>query len=478
MKKISFGFILWLCTFSGFCLPAEAQDSLTAKVIGILLDKESPATNTLHFPVTVRRLYRQHNGQPLWIRPQNGEGPAWQIMMLLDCVLQYGLSPVNYHPKELSYNRMHRALDTAGKIGSEEAARLDIMLSDAIITFVNHLHYGRFNPLYTAGRIDQEDFKGFHADSAILAALPEKKPYAFWTNIENTQPRDQRYRELWHRMRLLEGQYSGDNYQVSDREIRLIAVNMERLRWLPAASGDQIQVNLPGYTLTYQYGGREASFRVAVGSPASPSPELAGSLGYLTTAQDVPIDQDRFKNELLPRALKETGFLKNNQYAVYDKKGRYVPLDQQALADVARYPDHYRLRHASGHDHALGRLVFRFSNPYRIDLHDMPKKAFFEQSDRAITTGCIWLDEAEKLGKLVLKNDGQAKPAAQLGKAMKKYQRKVYLLQRPLPVFITYLTGLMQEGGLITYPDIYHKDAELAGRIFPAGTRIVTDQNY
>lgn len=458
-------------------LAGTRQDSLVNRAINSLL-KEDILQSTLHFPATVKRLYRKNNGQALWIRPQNGEGPAWQIMMLLDCVLQYGLSPASYHPAELTYNRLHRALDTIGKVSPIEAAKLDILLSDAIITFVNHLHYGKFNSAATAARLDQADFKGFHADSAVLAALPENKPYEFWSNIERAQPQDKAYRDLQRRMRQLEGQYSGDNYQVSDQEIRLIAVNMERLRWLPAVSGDQVRINLPAFDLSYQHGNSVEHFRIAIGRAATPTPELSSAIPYLTAAPDVVMDQNRFVNELLPNALRDSDFLRKNQFAVYDQQGKYQPLSRAMLDQVALYPDDYRLRHASGHDGALGRLVFRFNNSYRINLHDMPRKAFFNQQDRAITTGCIWLDDAEKLGKLVLANDGQPKKAVQLGKAMKKYQRKVYLLQRPLPIVITYLTGLMQDGTLTAYPDVYHKDAELAARIFPAGSRLVAEQNH
>ncbi|MEO3402864.1 L,D-transpeptidase family protein [Mucilaginibacter sp. CAU 1740] len=478
MKKISFAVFLLFCSVMSFPAFAEThQDSLVKQAINSLLSKDA-LQNTLHFPATVRRLYRGNNGQALWIRPQNGEGPAWQVMMLLDCVLQYGLSPASYHPTELTYNRLHRALDTVGKVSPIEAGKLDIFLSDAIITFVNHLHYGKFNPLLTTGKIDQDSFKGFQADSAVLAALPENKPYEFWSNIERTQPQDKAYRDLQRRMRLLEGQYSGDNYQVSDQEVRLIAVNMERMRWLPGVSGDHIRINLPAFDLSYQYGNNVEHFRVAIGRAATPTPELSSAIPSLTAAPDVVLDQDRFVNELLPRALRDSNFLRKNQYALYDKKGTYQPSTHSTLDQVALYPDDYRLRHASGHDGALGRLVFRFNNPYRIDLHDMPRKAFFEQRNRAITTGCIWLDDAEKLGKLVLLNDGQVKKAAQLGKAMKKYQRKVYMLQRPLPIVITYLTVLMNEGTLVVYPDIYHKDAELAARIFPSGSWLVAEQTY
>ncbi|MET3981035.1 murein L,D-transpeptidase YcbB/YkuD [Mucilaginibacter sp. UYP25] len=451
---------------------ANTKDSLIAKEITRLLDNGEPGL--LHFPGTVKRLYQQNGKQPIWMKPQSGEGPAWQVMMMLDCVLQYGLSPGDYHPEELTYNRMHQALDTPANAGVNERARLEIVLTDAMITFLNHLHYGKFNRQYTTAVIDGKDFKGFHADSAILVAIHEKRAYDFWANAEKAQPVTKAYRELQRRMRLLEGQYAGDNYEVSNQEIRLIAINMERLRWQNLEEGNYIRINLPAYALQYHEHDNDYTFRVAVGSKVNHTPELSGRITYLTTAPDVVVPRERFINELLPAAIRDTAFLKKNKYALYDKSGRYIVINSKSILAVTQHPNNYNLRHASGHDAALGRLVFRFTNPYRIDLHDMPRKAFFDQDNRAITTGCVWLDDAEKLGQLVLTNDGQPKSAKSLPKAMKKYQREVFMLGKPLPITIVYQTCAIKEGELITYPDIYQKDVELEVKLFPPNEILAT----
>src|SRR5688572_19169133 len=59
----------------------------------------------LYYPKTINRIYLQKKFKPLWINPQGGEGEAWQAMLLIDCVRQFGLSHADYHPKELLYDQ-------------------------------------------------------------------------------------------------------------------------------------------------------------------------------------------------------------------------------------------------------------------------------------------------------------------------------------------------------------------------------------
>src|ERR1700744_259623 len=55
----------------------------------------------LNYPESVKRFYERNGFQPAWIKPQQGFGQTWQAMLMLDCVLQYGLAHADYHPKEL-----------------------------------------------------------------------------------------------------------------------------------------------------------------------------------------------------------------------------------------------------------------------------------------------------------------------------------------------------------------------------------------
>ncbi|MNL48128.1 murein L,D-transpeptidase [compost metagenome] len=128
---------------------------------------------------------------------------------------------------------------------------------------------------------------------------------------------------------------------------------------------------------------------------------------------------------------------------------------------VKRNPGNYFLRQSGGCDNALGLVVFRFQNPHDIYLHDTPEQQFFNRDVRALSHGCIRVQQAEKLATLLLALDGAKQKAASLHRAMATYQAKTFTLKKPVPIKITYLTCEIGELGVVEYDDIYQKDKAL-----------------
>jgi hypothetical protein len=151
-------------------------------------------------------------------------------MMLLDCVRQYGLVHDDYHPRELLYDRLHRLIEKNGT--DEEKAYFDVLLTDAMIRFLNNLHYGKLNPVYTADKIDGGT--AFKADKLLLLALSANN---FSGTINSAQPKTKLYFDMQYHMRLLVGLRSEDCYVIPKGLERKMAVNMERLRWMSTNGG-------------------------------------------------------------------------------------------------------------------------------------------------------------------------------------------------------------------------------------------------
>lgn len=179
----------------------------------------------LYYPLSVERFYQQNGYQLAWIARDTVKTHAWDAMLLLDCVKQYGLNHGDYHPKLLLYPELHKLIDQKGS--PEKAAAYDILLTDAMIRFINDLHYGKLNPVYTMNKIDNR--VKFKAESELLIALQGND---FLQAIDGTQPKLKLYIDLQDHMRLLVGQRSGDCYVIPPSLIRKMAINMERLRWI------------------------------------------------------------------------------------------------------------------------------------------------------------------------------------------------------------------------------------------------------
>jgi len=435
----------------------QRDTSVSAYIEQYLVNNNSKAFG-LYFPNSVKRFYDANNGDAAWVKEGSNPKQTWEAMLLLDCVLQYGLSHDDYHPKELLYKPLHEMLEEPGKVGNSDKAKFDILLSDAMITFMNNLHYGKLNPVYYTDKIDAGLMLPFRAEDALADA---RKLGDFMNAVLRVQPKSKQYAAMQDRMRLLKGQYQEDCYEVPESEVRKIAINMERLRWAEIDEDAYIQVNIPSYNLKFIQPDTTYEFKVIVGKPTAQTPSLSSEITYFTTYPEWKIPQSIFVKELLPKALKDTAYLDNNHFTIYDKAGNYVKPAKANLRNVKLHPQSYYARQSSGCDNALGNLVFRFQNIYDIYLHDTPEQQLFKKEERAFSHSCIRVENAQHLAELILKFSEDAGKIALLHKAYNAHLTRNISLKKRVPIKITYLTCEVKEGLLITYKDVYNQDKNL-----------------
>ncbi len=453
---------LLLCLFTGVFLILFTSSVSAAINPDTLLSSEIRSQVNgralgLYYPQSVKRFYELNHFGSAWIKTQKETGPTWEAMLMIDCVLQFGLSHADYHPDELLYSRLHVILEQPDRVRLSQKARFDIMLTDAMLTFINHLHYGKLNPEYAAGKIDA-GISGFSAENILSVGLQQNTLAKVMLNV---QPKSKEYADLQNYMHLLKGQYLDDCYEVPEAEVRKVAINMERLRWAAINERYYIHINIPSYTLRFYQKDSVYQFKVIVGKPGTPTPTLHSAINYFTTAPEWNVPQSIMIKEVLPRALRDTNYLTNHHLAIYDLKGNYVYPRKSNLKRVKRDPSNYHIQQSSGCDNSLGVIVFRFDNPFDVYLHDTPEKNLFKQNDRAFSHGCIRVEQAEKLAELVLKYDGSGDKIKTLNKAIAAYQTKTFTLNKPVPIKVTYLTGEMRNGVFTTYKDIYNLDKSL-----------------
>lgn len=101
-------------------------------------------------------------------------------------------------------------------------------------------------------------------------------------------------------------------------------------------------------------------------------------------------------------------------------------------------------------------------NPYNIYLHDTNHRELFEADERALSSGCIRVQQPEKLADFILKgNDGWSWNGME--KMIDSGRMRDVKSEQTTPVYITYQTiWLDSEGKLIYGRDVYGQDARLA----------------
>jgi murein L,D-transpeptidase YcbB/YkuD len=182
-----------------------------------------------------------------------------------------------------------------------------------------------------------------------------------------------------------------------------------------------------------QDGRVQDSMRVIVGKPETPTPELKDALNYETLNPYWHVTPDLAKTVIAPRVLKDgDAYLNQQGYEVLSGWGpgaRVLSPDSIDWKAVAAGAATVYVRQRPGPANSLGRFKFDLPNGDGIYLHDTPRKELFAQDARALSHGCVRLEDAEKLAKWLL---GKDPPVASV-------PEENVPLPRPVPITISYL---------------------------------------
>jgi murein L,D-transpeptidase YcbB/YkuD len=293
------------------------------------------------------------------------------------------------------------------------------------------------------------------ADIAALAASLDDgaSPYAV---LQALLPRGADYRALRAELALLAA--APDTAEIIQKRGQIRA-NLERWRWLPRDwPARRVEVRLAQFELLfYSSDGAPLQHAVIVGARASPSPVFSAMIEAVTLNPDWTPPQSIAANELLPRFRRNPGAAAREGFEALDSEGRAV--DPDAIDWNAR-PFPYRLRQRPGPGNALGQLRFDLPNPYAVYLHDTPSRSLFGRIDRALSHGCIRVQDPVGLAAAMIAPD--AWDAASLQAAIETGAPRSIALPAPIPVYVLYLTNARAEDGSVIYlDDLYQRDRAL-----------------
>jgi murein L,D-transpeptidase YcbB/YkuD len=116
-----------------------------------------------------------------------------------------------------------------------------------------------------------------------------------------------------------------------------------------------------------------------------------------------------------------------------------------------------RVRQLPGGGNSMGAVKYMMPNDFGIYLHDTPHKELFAEENRWVSNGCIRLEDAKRFGSWLIGG---------LPRAADPDRPQRVDLQRPVPVYITYLTAAATPQGVTFRADPYRRDAAVIARYF------------
>jgi murein L,D-transpeptidase YcbB/YkuD len=250
-----------------------------------------------------------------------------------------------------------------------------------------------------------------------------------------------------------------------EQEIDLVALNLERWRWMPRELGQRhIFVNIPDYRVEHiENSITTLSMTAVVGSQEHQTPSFSRDMSYMEFNPTWTVPAKITNSKLIPLERRKPGYLKSRQFRYLQRRNGHLYTVADELvsrADFNKNPFPYVLQQQGGPINALGKMKFMMPNPYAIYLHDTQIKRHFTLNDRAFSHGCIRLHKPEVLARLLMSLDGMDEQT--INKKIHNKATHRVRLRNPVPTHLAYFTSWVDtDGNLQSRPDIYEHDEPL-----------------
>jgi murein L,D-transpeptidase YcbB/YkuD len=258
-------------------------------------------------------------------------------------------------------------------------------------------------------------------------------------------------------------------------KFKRLAITLDRYKQLPVKMPETyLFVNLPSYYLKL-WDSDTVIFesKVVVGKPQTRTPVLTSQISNMITYPQWTIPTSIIVKEILPGLKKSPGYLAKKGYMLMDSKGEEVdPYTVNWEKYTKGIP--YKVVQGSGDDNALGVLKFNFNNKYAVYLHDTNQRYYFGRGVRALSHGCVRVQEWQKLAYYLIERDSLAlkEPDAlkygtdSLNAWLSRKEKHTLLIKNKLPVYLRYFTCDVKKGKVVFYDDIYGEDKVLREKYF------------
>lgn len=377
----------------------------------------------------------QISNRPQWIAP----GDARAANRLIALLQSSQLDEIN--PKTFNLKSLKRAVRSATGGNSAAITRANAMLDRALVSYVAAL---RSAPAGEWSVVDRAAVPATPSADDLLSQAAAAPSLEEW--IEAMPFMHHSYAEL--RRALADYESRGD-----EQAAALLRVNMRRARFLPA-NGRYVLVNTAAQRLYMYENGQVVDWmRVVVGKPHQQTPMMAAMIRYTAINPYWNVPPDLTAERIAPHVVKGgVGYLRDQGYVVlsdWSEAARPADPSKVDWEAVAAGRIQIRVRQNPGPDNAMGRMKFMFPNPHGVYLHDTPNKELLNEAARLFSGGCVRLEDAPRLAKWLYGKPLQIKS--------KKPEQPIDL-ERPVPVYLAYLTAVPSGGQIVFFDDIYGKD--------------------
>ena len=362
-------------------------------------------------------------------------------------------------------------------LSQPEGLARDMLLTDS---FLDYLYYNKNvyqnanSWLYNLGSYNIKAPSAEHI-AAWMSAVKKGNSAQF---VANLVPKNHIYQETVQRLfamspngsvatksakaKKVKGQAAnaGASNSAASSSFYKLALNAQRLRIIPSFNNG-IFVNIPSYQLFYFRDGNLAlQSKVIVGRDDRRTPVMYSKLSNVVVNPPWNVPTTILTKDIVPKLARNPALADSLNYEIFDGAGNKVnprSVNWSQYINAKSVP--YRIRQKAGDDSALGRYKFNMPSSNAIYLHDTPNRGLFGRTDRALSSGCVRVEQADALATILLKEAGWS--VDKKGQVLASQKTTSAQIRSDNPVYLYYVTSWVENGTVYSLPDIYKLDTNI-----------------
>lgn len=243
-----------------------------------------------------------------------------------------------------------------------------------------------------------------------------------------------------------------------EQRIQQINLTLDQWRAEPDTFPERfLFVNLPSFNLQYWINDTiRLESKIICGSPSHNSPLLNSKINYYILYPYWTVPFSIATKEILPHLKKDTAYLRKQNMEVLNSSRQVIDASKINWTKYTKTYFPFILRQREGLDNSLGVVKFIFPSKYGIYLHETNTRNLFKKDFRALSHGCIRVEQAVNLAYQISAPDSIKYPADSIKHWLNTKIKKQINLSSKIPLYIRYNLCDVRNGELIFYEDIYN----------------------
>lgn len=247
-----------------------------------------------------------------------------------------------------------------------------------------------------------------------------------------------------------------------------IAINLDRYKQLPDSFPVRyVWVNIPSYSMQlFDSGIVLMESKIIVGQPKTRTPVLNSEITNFITYPQWTVPFSIIIKEMLPKIQQNTNYLVKQNLMVVDRYDSIIHPDSINWSKLNKNYFPYLIKQREGDDNSLGVIKFNFRNKYSVYLHDTNARGLFGRSNRAMSHGCVRVQEWKQFAENLVYADTLKYHPDTLAAWITRGEKHTVGLQKRTPIYLRYFTAYVTDDKIKLYEDIYAEDKLLRDRYF------------